>query len=256
MDMGKQKQPEVVQRIFPSVPKVFPHIQQIERIHVSMDCNGETLVKQTWMSPSCIQVKAMILHVQLSTSRRCPSMTSRSICSGSRRFLTLIEGLPKTSASIVDTVLCPPDRTLPCPSFPWFFVFTKEDLKITKDFRSVPNPRNLSKKTAETPKGYSVHTYLRNFTTTVAKQSRWNATSLQVVAGTCPLNLSTFHFWVACQNESEPKTVTKLSRILGLMEHDRARHANLKLHSSKLVFGPSSRKGSFSPKRPKKNKIL
>ena len=31
---------------------------------------------------------------------------------------------------------------LPCPSFPWFFGFIKENLKITKDFLSLPNPQN------------------------------------------------------------------------------------------------------------------
>ena len=89
----------------PSVPKVFHLIQQIERIHVSKDCNGKTLAKRTWKNPSCIQVKAVILRVQWSTSKRCPRKTNRSIRSGSRRFSTFSEGIPKMSASTVDTVI-------------------------------------------------------------------------------------------------------------------------------------------------------
>ena len=51
-------------KVRPSEVKVFLPIQQIDRILKNRDCNGQTLVKPTSSSPSCIQARSPILRVQ------------------------------------------------------------------------------------------------------------------------------------------------------------------------------------------------
>ena len=91
-------------RVLPSELKAFQPIQQIVRIQMKKDCDGKTLVRSMSMSPSCIQVKNPIQHVQSARSSTCPRMTSSSTCSGSRLSSTLIERILKTLECIAQIV--------------------------------------------------------------------------------------------------------------------------------------------------------